>query len=172
MQKERSRYRTVLTFCLCEYPIPRALQPMESCLLELIQCWTSFRLQSKSISSLFDIHSDTRRLPTREAPFWLISSSSVVRFVRRFTGPFPASSPHLNRIFLTPLRSVCLLRPQIFNYMEVFHAMPDVIPVDSGAKDARAYLDECVDVLCTAAKLHRGTCMRDVKPQFWSKYYE
>lgn len=50
--------------------------------------------------------------------------------------------------------------------------MPDVIPAETGSKDARAYLDECVDVMSSAAKLFRGTCMRDVKPQFWAKYYE
>lgn len=55
--------------------------------------------------------------------------------------------------------------------MEVIHVMPDVLPT-TDMKDARGYLDESMKVLSAASKLAEGRCLRDVKTQFWTKYYE
>lgn len=55
--------------------------------------------------------------------------------------------------------------------MEVIHAMPDVIPSGNG-KDARRYLEDSMAVLSASSKLAQGRSLRDVKSQFWAKYYE
>ena len=62
------------------------------------------------------------------------------------------------------------LTGQVANYMEVVHAMPDVVP--NGDKDARGYLDDSLQVLSASSKLSLGRCLRDTKIQFWNKYYE
>jgi hypothetical protein len=60
---------------------------------------------------------------------------------------------------------------QFVNYAEVVHAMPDVIPTGAN-KDARGFLDDSMAVLSASSKLSQGRCLRDVKAQFWTKYYE
>lgn len=60
---------------------------------------------------------------------------------------------------------------KMVNRLEVVQARPDAIPTGTN-KDARAFLDDCMAVLSASSKLSLGRCLREVKVQFWAKYYE